>query len=79
MTDPLSVSIREVDPRSLGWLRRRELEGSSDNPFEPEPEVWERPDGKLYRHLVQMDKYGQRIPFRIVMASLPDWRSRRRQ
>lgn len=64
------VVIKEVDPRSLGWKRRPELEGASDNPFETEPEIWEQPDGTLYRYQVRMDEYGQRIPFRIVLAAL---------
>ena len=37
------LEVRRMTPRQVGWLRRRELDGSG-------LEVWERPDGALHAH-----------------------------
>lgn len=70
MDDAPDVAFKVVAPTSLGWLRRPDLEVASDNPFEPEDEMWEQPDGRIYRYRVEMDEWGNKKPFRIVTAVL---------
>lgn len=44
--DPIRPRGKLARPHSFGWLRRPEL----DSPGYPNIEVWEKPNGDIYRH-----------------------------